>query len=118
MKNYLPLTEPGTSRMRVNRAQLQNQYGSSPAVLWYEEEQILMADGSFKYMPRDTMYQPVTPELLASTITIRDPDTNAAIGTITGAMLLAAVQSLYLDCAEARDAAEAAVANPPPSTEP
>lgn len=104
--------------MRAANAQLQNRYGLPPAVLWQEEEQILMADGTFKYMPRGALHQLVTPELLASTITIRDPDTNAAIGTITGAMLLAAVQSLYLDCAAARDAAEAAAANPPPSTEP
>ena len=103
--NYLPVTQPGTARTRVKVAELTNYFGMSPSIRWDEERQILMDDGTFVYVPGGQLHTPVTPESLAESFPIVDPDTGAQTGTMLGGELLNAIQSYYIYCAKARDAA-------------
>ena len=51
-RNYMPLTVPGTARTRAVRAVLNNTYGQAPSIHWIEEDQVIMADGTYKYVSK------------------------------------------------------------------
>lgn len=112
-KNYLPITEPGTVRQRVMRVEMNNKFDSVPYIVWLEEEQILLADGSYKYAPAGFMSTQANAESLAESFPIINPDTGQALGQMTGQELLVAIQSYYIFKATQRDA-EAATGAPTP----
>lgn len=103
-KNYLPITEAGTARTRAVRVSLSNTYGDLPAVHWFEEDQVLMADGSYKYVPLPMpLVTMVGPDKLSKEYTVFNPDTGAELGKVSGAYILAVIQSFYITEAKERD---------------
>lgn len=96
MRNYLPLTEPGTVRVRVRSASLDNQFGANPMIVWKREKQIFLADGSYEYVPMLPIATEVTPEMLASQIDLLNVDTGEALGQMQGAAIVLALQSLFV----------------------
>ncbi|MBB6578949.1 hypothetical protein HNP33_003054 [Comamonas odontotermitis] len=110
--NYLPITEPGTVRKRANRVEMNNQYGGSPSIVWIEEDQILLADGTYKYANAGMLLNVIDEEALSETFPMIDPDTGQEIRMMTGQELMLAVQSYYVFRARKRDAENASVAMP------
>ena len=110
MANYLPAIAPGTSRVRAVSASLQNTYGFDPSIVWMQEEQILMADGSFKYVQIQPLYTQVNAELLNADIPVINPDTGEVMETIKGYKILQIIVSLFVQQAKAKEAADAALA--------
>ena len=118
-KNFSPVTEPGTARTRAVGVSLQNTYGYPPAITWMQEEQILMQDGSFKYVQGQPLHSLVDETLLNTDIPLFDPDTEESYGTVKGMQILLMIQCLYIYLAKAEEARLAALANPPaPEPEP
>ena len=101
--NYLPTTNPGTTRRRAKFVELINQAGGEPYIRWHEEDQIHMADGTYRFVPTGTLDTAVTPESLTESFPMVHPDTGEPIGLMTGQHLHLAIQSYYVHLAKQRD---------------
>ena len=106
-RNYMPLTVPGTARTRAVRAVLNNTYGQAPSIHWVEEDQVLMADGTYKYVPKEQpLITAVDAIKLDKDYAIYNPDTGEYITTVKGIFILATIQGFYMIEAQERDALE------------
>lgn len=119
LKPYMPAIAPGETRIRVARASLENPYGREPAIVWHREEQILGADGNYRYVPIPPLYTSVNAELLASDIELIDPDTGTSLGqSMKGVAIVAALTSLFIkeDIRQAQQVIATVAMLPPTAT--
>ena len=103
--NYSPITEPGTSRTRTKFVELHNQYGTNPLIRWYEQRQILMADGSYQYVDAGTLNSEITEEMLQADFPLVHPDNGVVYGSMKGYELFNGIISFYINEATKRDLA-------------
>ena len=96
MPNYLPLTEPGTVRVRAKRVEMINTADQVPYLIWHKENQILLLDGTCAYSPADILMTYASEENLSEEFPLIDPDTGESRGSMTGEELLNAVQSYFM----------------------
>ena len=106
MNNYLPLTIPGTKRRRAKFAELHNTYGTNPKLRWLEEDQILMADGTYAYVNAGFFDVEITLESLAEEFPVLDIDSGKVLYTMPRGQLLNAISSVYIKDAMNRDEKE------------
>ena len=109
-RNYMPLTVPGTARTRAVRAVLNNTYGEYPSIHWVEEDQVLMADGTYKYEAKNLpLVTTVDETKLYKDYAIHNPDTGEYITTVKGMFILAIIQGFYMIEAQERDDRESSL---------
>lgn len=120
MANYQETAESGTSWVRATSVHIHNPLGGTPSISFEEEQVLVVGDKTFRNgygNMVNRLHKTFDP---SGFINLRHPVTGQLIGqTVTHEQLYVLLHSLYMEMAEARDAALAASANPPaPAPEP
>lgn len=106
MPTYDPTTQPGQTRRRISVLWGYNKLSEMPRIDFQEQEVVRLGDGAEAHL-RDTRAVSVayTPGL---SIPLRDPISDAVIGTITHDQIFAAIYALGRQAQLDADAAEGA----------
>ncbi len=106
MPSYSPTVNPGDERRRVWRNTNDNPLGGIPIAIIHEQDVVKTAAGP--EVPIDRAIKPIeaspTPELLATVLPLRNPDTDQVIGQSTVQMAYVHWYSLLRLLQERRDA--------------
>lgn len=112
MANYKETTAEGTVWRRAKQVNISNYLEDIPKPIVFMEEDVAVIGQQKFYTNRGTVQTTYDPEYL---INLRDPETGEKTGVVVKqSMIYLALYSLYLDCAEARDAEQDA---PPPQVD-
>ena len=102
MANYKQEQIAGESYVRANAVLLENPKNGAPRIVFTEERWYDLGNGIAAAAPVGQLAVPFEP---SARIDILDPDTGAATGiTMTQAQVYAAIYSVYIASAIARDA--------------
>lgn len=102
MAEYKERQITATAHQRVRAVTILLKRQAAPRVVFQEEEVQVFADQ--RVIERDVSYCEADLNPAGGTIALRNPNTGALTGgTITHAQLYAAIYSLYLEVAQARD---------------
>lgn len=107
---YLPPSTEYPRRRRASTIVVDYPADAPTFITWREQDQCLLADGSFTFDPKGCFVSEITEDMLAADIPLLDLDTGEVKGVMNGAELFAAFASFYVYCAVKRDEAQAAAA--------
>ena len=99
-----------------------NPYGQIPTIMFQEEDQILMADGTLRHVPTSSLANPNVPAMplhmlvdmdeLMEFFDIIDSETGEIKGRMQGFEFMVILTSYYIAKAKKRDAAEESALTP------